>query len=423
MARNPADYAVLGAKKIVVPAFLGILLASLSVRTAVTALSPIAEEVGKDIELTSVGMGVIGALPLAAFALGGALTPYLLRRGTLELGIILATATLLVGQAGRMASSSYLEFFVASVFSFVAIGIMTALIPPLIKRYFAARQALVTGVYAAGLSVSLMAPATFSPIWVESLGWRGVMLVWAIAGAFTIFPWLVVVRNRNGAESRFNLESPIGSRGSQHVKLAWALKSRSAWLLSLALAITALNAFVTFAWLPTILRDLISMPNTEAGFLLGTFALWGFPLAVTVPWALRKWNKPGIMMQIGSGLFVLSYLGLIIAPGFAPWLWVTMSGIGTLIFPLVLGLVNRWSLSERGSILLTSFMQAAGYTLAFSWPVIVGLVHDWTETWTVSLFLLLGTGILGLFVGHQMHTWHSIEDEVPDLSSEAQCLT
>lgn len=396
-------------------AFAGIVFTSLAVRTAVTALSPISSEVSEDIAITSVGLGLIGALPLGAFAVSGLMTPLVLRSGGFERGIVWAILALSSGQAGRSLAGSYLEFFLWSVVTFLAIGMMTVLIPPLIKRYFPQSQAQLTGVYAACLSVSLMAPAAFSPIWVGHLGWRGVMNIWAITGFIALVPWLSITFIRRKELTQIQSEFASKRASEPKVRLLRGASSRTAWLLSAALAITALNAFVTFAWLPTMLSDLVNLTKEENGVILGLFAIVGFPLAVVIPWVVKKWDNPGLLMQIGSAFFILSYLGLLYFPATSPWVWVFFSGVGTLIFPLVLVLVNHWSRTEQGSLTATAFMQAAGYTIAVWWPIIVGAVHDVTGNWSAPMWLLIGTAVLGVWVGQGMKHVQMIEDEIPGL--------
>jgi cyanate permease len=61
-------------------ALVGVLVVSLNLRTAVTSISPLLGEIDAEIGLGATGMGLLGMVPTAMFALWGVLTPLLLRR-------------------------------------------------------------------------------------------------------------------------------------------------------------------------------------------------------------------------------------------------------------------------------------------------------------------------------------------------------
>ncbi len=65
-------------------ALLGILLVAVNLRSAVAALSPIIDQISRDIPLDPVVLGIIGAAPPVTFALMGLFTPWLSRRLGLE---------------------------------------------------------------------------------------------------------------------------------------------------------------------------------------------------------------------------------------------------------------------------------------------------------------------------------------------------
>jgi CP family cyanate transporter-like MFS transporter len=98
-------------------ALLGILVVALSLRTAVTAISPIIAEIREDIPLSSVAIGIIGALPPVFFALSGFIGPWAARRFGLEGAIGVSIVVMVVGHLVRAWSGSFVMLLIGSALS------------------------------------------------------------------------------------------------------------------------------------------------------------------------------------------------------------------------------------------------------------------------------------------------------------------
>jgi len=84
-------------------------------------------------------------------------------------------------------------------------------------------------------------------------------------------------------------------------------------------------------------------------------------------------------------------LGVLLAPTATAFLWVALLGVGqgaSLSLSLLL-LVLRAADSDV-SARLSSMAQSGGYLIAALGPLLMGLVHEATGSWTPSLILLLG---------------------------------
>lgn len=385
-------------------------MVALSIRTAVTALSPIAPHLTADIDFTSAGFGAIGTLPMAAFAVASALAPPVLRGLGLEMAMVSSVMMMTVGQVLRATAWDFTSFFIGSVLAFLGVGLGNVLLPPIVKRYFPSRISSVTAIYASALAISMVVPAVISVPLAEELGWRWLFGIWAILGVTPLLPWIVLSR------SSTRDEPTDGSMGLAPLR-ASIFKSRSAWLVAVTLAVTSLNAFVLFTWLPDILVEQAHTSRLQAGYLLGLFAFLGVPLALIVPMIAHRFGQVGLMIRVGSALFIAGYLGLIFYPTFSPILWVTLIGLGPMLFPVCLLLVNFRSRTEAGSVALSAFMQAIGYTCACLWPTLIGIVRDATQGWVLPLWILIGTAVIGLVIARMADTSTTVEDELARRSS------
>src|SRR6187431_223770 len=113
-------------------ALLGIVLIALNLRTAVSAISPIVAEISEDIELTTVGVGIIGALPPVFFALAGLIAPPIAHRLGLERSILFAVLAIVLGHLARAFSGSYAALLLGSALALAAMGVANVLLPPVV---------------------------------------------------------------------------------------------------------------------------------------------------------------------------------------------------------------------------------------------------------------------------------------------------
>jgi CP family cyanate transporter-like MFS transporter len=119
-------------------------------------------------------------------------------------------------------------------------------------------------------------------------------------------------------------------------------------------------------------------------------------------WAARVDNQRPLILLL-TALYVVSYVGLLTAPGRAPWLWAGLAGLGAAAFPLALTLIGLRSRTPATTAALSAFTQSIGYLLAGSGPLLVGVLYGATGGWGwpfVLVFVALGAMLVsGWFVG------------------------
>ncbi|HXF02185.1 MAG TPA: MFS transporter, partial [Arthrobacter sp.] len=169
----------------------GILLLALSLRLAVSGVSPVLANIAAELPFGTASTGVLGMLPTAAFAAAGFAVPVLMRRFGLEALLLVAIVMAAVGQLGRAMASDVPSFLVLSGLTMAGYGVGNILLPPLVKRYFPDRIGLITALYVTLLAVS----TAFSPLLAvpleQAAGWRFSIGVWAAVSVAALVPWLV----------------------------------------------------------------------------------------------------------------------------------------------------------------------------------------------------------------------------------------
>lgn len=392
-------------------ALLGIVLVSASLRTAATSLAPIVGSVSSDIPLDAVGLGILGMLPPIMFALAGLVAPRISHRLGLERFLLLAMAAMTAAFVARALAAEYSVLFAGTLVALAAAGVGNILLPPIVKRYFPDRVGLVTSLYATCVSLGTVLPPAFAFPIAEVAGWRVSLGVWAILALLSLPPWILVLiqgRRRSRAVALDpvpELEEPAPGM----IGRVW--HSRIAWAIAIVFSLTSFQAYSMFAWMPKLLVDQAGVSEFEAGLLLAFWGLIGMIASVVAPILSARLANVGWILHIGGVGFVIGYLGLLLAPGVSPWLWIALCGVGQGIFPACLALINLRTRTHEGSIALSGFAQSVGYTLAALGPLLVGLLHDATGGWAISLVLLAGTSALFVYFGFVLRRPRFVEDE------------
>lgn len=393
-----------------VVALLGIIILALGLRSAVSAISPIIAEISVDIPLSSVGLGIIGALPPVFFALAGIVAPPIAKRVGLELSIGLAIAAMGAGHLIRAVAQDYLVLVLGSSLALAAMGIANVLLPPAVKRYFPDRIGLITALYVTMMTISTALPAMSAAPIADAAGWRLALGVWVGMAIAAAVPWvLLIVRHRR---SRTDQAPEVTEPAPALVGRIW--HSRTAWAIAITFSVTSVNAYAMFAWLPEILMDVVHVSSVEAGVLLALYSFIAVPGSIAAPILVTRLRHPGWIIQAGVAFFLLGYAGLLIAPSTATWLWVSLIGIGPVLFPVALTLINLRTRSQQTSAALSGFVQAVGYTLGALGPLAMGILHDLTGGWVAPLVFLAIISAVGIPVGVILRRPRTIEQDLGD---------
>jgi MFS transporter, CP family, cyanate transporter len=419
-------------------ALIGILLVALSLRTPVAALSPILDRIGEDIALNPVVLGVIGATPPLAFAASGLLAPLIARRLGLEKALLAALGAMVLGHLGRALAPEATLLTLASVVTLVGVGVGNVLLPPVVRRYFPDRVGLVTSLYATLLSVSTAVPALVAVPVADAVGWRWSLGMWLVVSVIAAVPWVAILLERRpvdiggpsvddvrtgpietGAIELGDAQAAATEAAVEHPEVrppprlgAQLLRSPTAWAIGVIFGSSSLGAYACFAWLPTLLADEAGVDAASAGALLALYAFMGFPAGLLIPVIAARFPRGApLLALLGVAFFVLGYLGLLIAPSSAPVLWVASAGLGPLLFPLALVLINLRSRTPATTVGLSGFVQTVGYLLGAIGPFVVGALHDGSGGWTTPLVFLLVVVVLVVPAAAVLARNRTVDDE------------
>ncbi|GGK64926.1 MFS transporter [Planomonospora parontospora subsp. parontospora] len=380
---------------------LGIVLAALNLRTAVTSVGPVLDEISAGLGMSGAGIGLLTTLPVLIFATVGAATPALARRTGEHRLLLLALLALGTGLVIRAMAGSAELFLFSSALALSGGAVGNVLIPTLIKRHFPGRAGTMTTVYTTALAVgTMLAAAATVPIERAADGnWHLALGVWGALAAVAALPWLVLLRSE-----------PDKGEGTGRLGLRTLLRSRLAWSVTAYFGTQSMVAYIMFGFLPQILVD-GGYTSGQAGLVLGVFTAIGIPVSMITPSVASRFADQRPAVAAFVAFYLVGFLGLWLAPVALAWVFAVLVGIGMGSFPLALTMLALRTRTPEATAALSAFGQSTGYLIAGAGPLVVGVMHEATGGWTLTFLLLLAVVTVQLAAGWYAGRARYLEDE------------
>ncbi|MER7952745.1 MFS transporter [Streptomyces sp. NPDC096079] len=387
---------------------VGLVLAALNLRPAITSLGALLEEVSHDLHMSGSVAGVLTSVPPLCFAVFGITAPRLARRFGPAAVVCAGMAAIFAGLVLRPFATGTAAFLAASALALMGIAVSNVLMPVIVKRYFPDRVGSMTGLYSMALALGTSVAAAATVPMTDALGggWRLGLGVWAVLAALAVLPWLPLLRDRGG-DTTPPAAAPETAPAAPAPRIT---RSRTAWALGVFFGLQATGAYITMGWMPQIFRD-SGVPATTAGVLLAVTMVMGVPLAFVIPrLATRMKNQGPIVIALGlCGL--TGYTGLFLAPAAGAWVWAVLLGISNCSFPLALTMIGMRSRTGAGVVRLSAFAQSVGYLISIPGPLLVGVLYQHSGGWGLPIALMGGLMVPQMIVGTLAGRDRTVEDE------------
>ena len=412
-------------------AVVGILLCAFSLRSAVASLSPLIGQISADFPLSPTVLGLIGTAPPVCFAVFGLATPLLERRLGLERVTVIALAAIAAGLVLRGFSVDAITLLLTTALIFAGVGMGNILLPPLVKKHFPDRLGLMMTLYTTAMSLSTFIPPLVAVPVADAASWRASLGLWGVFAIAGAIPWIIMLVREKGAVLAAR-PAPVSAEPAETGELDPAVLSTGpivvaptssrifgrltrlplAWSLAIVFGTSSTMAYVSFAWLPSIVTDLAGVSAATAGLLLSLFAFMGLPASLLVPVLVVRYQATRPLFLVSALSGIVGIVGMLLwANPVTVWLWVTLFGVVGAMFPLALVLISIRARTPESAVALSSFVQSAGYIMAAAFPFTIGLVHDATHAWTVPLLVIVAVLVVSIPFGIIAGRRRTVEDE------------
>lgn len=359
-----------------------VFLVALNLRPALTTVGPLLPRIGEDAGLTEGAQGLLGALPLLAFAAISPLVQHPARRFGVERTLWAALVVLAIGAALRSGAGDA-GLWIGTAVAGCAIAIGNVLVPTIVKRDYRDHVSLATGVYSACITVGASIASAVAVPLSHAWSWRGALAFWAVPALVVAVLWLP--RAWNGGP----VAEP-GTTGPRSAVSVW--RQPTAWLVTAFMGLQSTTFYVMVTWFPTV-EIAAGVPAGQAGVHLFVYQLVGVASGLAIPRLLRRGHDQVAAAVTASVPMVVGVVGLVLLPAWSV-LWAVVAGLGTgASLVVALTLISLRGHGTDGTTRLSGMAQSLGYLLAAAGPVLAGHLAERTGSWTASLVLV---GVLGV---------------------------
>ncbi|MET9146676.1 CynX/NimT family MFS transporter [Streptomyces sp. NPDC004042] len=414
---------------------VGIVLAALNLRPAITSLGALLEEVRDGLGMSGGVAGLLTSVPPLCFAVFGVMAPRLARRFGPAAVVCAGMAAIGAGLLIRPYAGGTAGFLAASALALMGIAVSNVLMPVIVKRWFPDRVGSMTGLYSMALALGTSTAAAATVPLTDALGgdWQPGLAVWAALALAAVLPWLPLVRDRGPApaatpeavrQDREPAEGEASASGASAPgtpvsgtpaagRPAPALRitrSRTAWALAVFFGLQATAAYITMGWMAQIFRDAGVSAGT-AGLLLAVTMVMGVPLAFVIPRVATRLPHQGPIVLVLGLCGLAGYAGLYFAPSGGSWAWAILLGVSNCAFPLALTMVGMRARTGAGVAQLSAFAQSTGYLISIPGPLLVGVLNQSSGGWGLPIALMSGLMIPQMVVGWLAGRDRTVEEE------------
>ncbi|MFJ6661541.1 CynX/NimT family MFS transporter [Streptomyces sp. NPDC091377] len=392
---------------------VGIVLAAVNLRPAITSLGALLEEVRDGLGMSGSVAGLLTAVPPLCFAVFGVTAPRLARRFGPGAVVCAGMAAITAGLLIRPYAGGTAGFLAASALALMGIAVSNVLMPVIVKRWFPDRVGSMTGLYSMALAFGTAIAAAVTVPLTGALGggWQPGLAVWAALAATAVVPWILFART--SAPTPVN--APDTAAGEQPAREEPAgrlriTRSPTAWALAVFFGLQATAAYITMGWMAQIFRDAGVAADT-AGLLLAVTMVMGVPLAFVIPRLATRLPHQGPIVLVLGACGLAGYAGLYLAPAAGAWAWALLLGIANCAFPLALTMVGMRARTGPGVAQLSAFAQSTGYLISIPGPLLVGVLYQHSGGWGLPIALMAALLIPQILVGFLAGRNRTVEDE------------
>ena len=383
-----------------------IFLVALNLRPAIIAVGPLLSQIGASFGWGESLLGLLGSLPLLAFAALSFLVRYITNRFDTD-KVMLAALLLIAGGCIVRSICGATGIWIGTVIIGGSIAVGNVLAPAIVKRDYPAHISMATGAYSAFVTTGSALAGLTAAALAEALGgWQEALLFWAVPALVAAALWLLRMRAQAkgkrapGVECAFKgkyMHGPapktVGATATegmarQSTAICIPLRKRpTTWLVTLFMGLQS-AAFYTFSnWLPSFSVS-AGYTATEAGLQLFLFQIIGTFAGLAIPRFMYVRGNQVAAGLIASIALLIAALGWLFLPQ-ASLLWSIIGGVGqgsSLVVALTL--ISLRGTTHEETVALSGIAQSFGYLLAACGPVAFGALLEATGTFTFPLGLM-----------------------------------
>lgn len=363
------------------PLLAAIVLVTVNLRPAVSGVSALLEQLQSNLDLSTVEVALLGSLPTIGLALFAFPGPWLYRRWSEERLVVTSMAIILAGDVVRLADNT-VSLFTGTVLIALGTGVITGVIPGIVKRAYPEHVPFVMAIYAAVLTLGAAGGAAFASTGASRFNWAPTTTLAVVTvplAVLGVLGWTILVR-----------QSAARRQISQAVTEVRVWREPMSWWLSAYFAGIAFVFYVLLSWVPTIAHGR-GLDWASSGLVLSTMSLAQIGGSLLLPILMGQWpdQRRLTVLITATALVGLGAFGFGSFPD-GIWFGAVVLGLGLgAAFGLAMTLIGLRVRDEKVAIRLSAMTQGLGYSVSATGPFVAGLLHDITESWFLPILLMM----------------------------------
>jgi CP family cyanate transporter-like MFS transporter len=365
-------------------------IAAFNLRSGFIGLGPVLPGLTSDLALSYVQASFLVAVPTLLMGLTAVPGGWLADNWGPARVISGGLALVAIGGGLRAEAPSFPVLLALTILFGAGIGISQPSLPRLMRTWFPQRLGVTTGIYASGMGAGGIVGALFSALLVarsEGEGsWRGPIALWGIVAGVALVVWILVMQPWRFVAP---VETAIRHAVAPEHPVWSPWRDRQAWIAAALFAAQGLVYYLLVAWLPAIYGEAGATGAATAG-LVTLFNAATLPVMLLAPsWSdrLQRRRPPTLLAALA---LLVGVVGLLTLPLAEPWrwLWPACAGIGVAGL-FAMALVLPADIAPRGHTgIAAGMVLGIGYVASALGPVVAGVGHDLTGSFTAILTLL-----------------------------------
>ncbi|WP_419961825.1 CynX/NimT family MFS transporter [Psychrobacillus sp. BM2] len=354
---------------------IALFIASLNLRPSINSIAPLLETIRNDLGMNASVASLLTSIPVLCMGLFAPVAVKFSGKWGIERVLGWSLLVIGVGTILRFFTDSTSFLLITAFIAGIGIAFAGPLLPGFIKRHFPKHVPSMISIYTVALTLgAALSSSLIVPMQNSMNSWQSALGVWGVlAFVAVLLWWLFVMRH-------IKPQDHLATTGTK-TRMPWT--NKKAWLLTLTFGLMAMLFYSFTAWLPDIIQGM-GYSKSYAASALTMFVVVQIPVSLVLPILLRKFPSRRLWLSVSA---LLQLVGLVmLASSFEPLVATFFIGLGAGgLFSLNILLPLDATENPQEAAAWSAMTQSVGYVIGATGPLILGWIHDATDSFSAAI--------------------------------------